>query len=119
MELKVVGRIIFELGGEGSSSPTGIRILARGCRSRAEATLGTPAPLYPNPNGVASVPESIPDVFLALRQSGMTRFGVRHRSASIGNRSLIYDLRFLKWEVPEGVPFAILLLAWDLQNDTC
>ena len=78
-----------------------------------------PPPLYPNPNGVASVPESIPDVFLALRQSGMTRFGVRHRSASIGNRSLIYDLRFLKWEVPEGVPFAILLLAWDLQDDAC
>ena len=32
--------------------------------SRAEATLGTPDPGYPNPNGVASVPESIPDVFL-------------------------------------------------------
>ena len=31
--------------------------------SRAEATLGTPDPEYPNPNGVASVPESIPDVF--------------------------------------------------------
>ncbi len=61
----VVGRIIFELGGEGSSSPTGIRILAQGCRSRAEATLGNPDPGYPNPNGVASVPESIPDVFSA------------------------------------------------------
>jgi hypothetical protein len=24
-----------------------------------------------------------------------------------------------KWEVPEGVPFAILLLAWDLQDDAC
>ena len=114
-----VGRIIFELGGEGSSSPTGIRISARGWRSGTEPTLGNPYSGYPNPNGVASVPESIPDVFLALRQSGMTRFGVRHRSASIGNRSLIYDLRFLKWEVPEGVPFAILLLAWDLQDDAC
>jgi hypothetical protein len=59
----VVGRIIFELGAEGSSSPTGIRILAQGCQSRAEATLGNPYSGYPNPNGVASVPESIPDVF--------------------------------------------------------
>ena len=33
--------------------------------SRAEATLGTPDPGYPNPNGVASVPESILDVFFA------------------------------------------------------
>ncbi len=29
VELKVVGRMIFELGGEGSSSPTGIRIFSR------------------------------------------------------------------------------------------
>ena len=29
---------------------------------------------------------------------------------------MIDDLRFLKWEVPEGVPFEILLLAWDLQD---
>ena len=87
----VVGRITFEGGGEGSLSPTGIRISAQGWRSGTEPTLDTPAPGYPNPNGVASVPESIPDVFLALRQIGMTRFGVRHRSGSIGNRSLIYD----------------------------
>ena len=60
----MVGRMIFELGGDGSSSPTGIRISAQGCRSRAEATLGTPNPVYPNPNGVASVPDSIPDVIL-------------------------------------------------------
>ena len=64
MALKVVGRISFELECIGSSSPTGIRILAQGCRSRAEATLGTPYSVYPNPNGVASVPESFPDVFL-------------------------------------------------------
>ena len=59
-------------GGEGSSSPTGIRILAQGCRPalrssearrREQATLRTPHSGYPNPNGVASVPESIPDVF--------------------------------------------------------
>ncbi|MBG7607269.1 MAG: hypothetical protein IZT59_04480 [Verrucomicrobia bacterium] len=61
MALKVVGRISFELECIGSSSPTGIRILAQGCRSRAEATLGTP-----DPNGVASVPESISDVLHAL-----------------------------------------------------
>jgi hypothetical protein len=29
---------------------------------------------------------------------------------------LIYDFRFLKWEVPEGVPFAILLLAQGFQD---
>jgi hypothetical protein len=91
--------LLLNWGGEGSSSPTGIRILAQGCRSRAEATLVTPDPGYPNPNGVASVPESFPDVFLALRQIGMTRFGVRHRSGSIGNRSLIYDLRLMIFEM--------------------
>jgi hypothetical protein len=36
---------------------------------------------------------------LALRQIGMTRFGVRHLSESIGNRSLIYDLRFTIFEM--------------------
>ena len=60
----VVGRITFEGGGEGSLSPTGIRISAQGWRSGTEATLGAPDPGYSNPNGVASVPESIPDVFL-------------------------------------------------------
>ena len=55
------------VGVDGSSSPMGIRILAQGCRSETEATLGTPPPGYPNPNGVASVPESIPDVFLTER----------------------------------------------------
>jgi hypothetical protein len=63
------------VGVDGSSSPTGIRILAQGCRPalrssearRREQSGGYPGysrPRYPNPNGVASVPESFPDVFL-------------------------------------------------------
>jgi len=32
--------------------------------SGEKATLGTPRPVYPKPDGVASVPESMPDVFL-------------------------------------------------------
>ncbi|MEK6193617.1 MAG: hypothetical protein N2F24_05245, partial [Deltaproteobacteria bacterium] len=51
-----------------------IRILAQGCRSETEATLGTPAPLYPNPNGVASLPESIPGVFLIPALAMLIRF---------------------------------------------
>ena len=49
----------------------------------------------------------------------MTRFGVRHLFESIGNRLLISDFRFLKWEIPQGGPFATLLLAWDLQDEAC
>jgi len=74
MQLKVVGRMIFELGGKGSSSPTGIRILAQGCRSETEATLGNPPPRIPNPNGVASLPESIPGVFLIPALAMLIRF---------------------------------------------
>jgi hypothetical protein len=29
---------------------------------------------------------------------------------------MIYDLRFLKWEVPEGVPFSTRLLAQNFQD---
>jgi len=61
----VVGRIIFELGGEDSSSPTGIRFSSPGLPEQGGAYLGSSAPGYPNPNGVASVPESISDVFHA------------------------------------------------------